>query len=234
MTKDATSPHEGGSSGAPDATMESSGADGAESGADATEVDAPAGDGGCTTSAECPAGEACQLDGTCTGRCSSTILCNKACCDDQTNGQCWLTGNATCDQGALCTTCTCTKATDCPQYWACGAGGTCTQNCDPMHLCNGGCCSDVVGGTCLGTDCASSPQNEGTQCTPQGFCGCTSASDCTSSSYGPDCNGVMGVPGLNGCGCKCNGANDDCPILTNCTDTSGKTCPQASSTPRCM
>lgn len=185
---------------------------GSSSGSDATTNDGPSQDAPaeapppdapeCVTSADCMPGYACQPNGTCDTICSSTILCNLGCCDNTTNGRCWQTGNISCNSGQLCTTCNCQMPTDCPQYWACGMNGACTEKCDPMHLCNGGCCSDIAMGTCVGIDCSSSP--EGPVCNNKGFCGCNTNSDCSNAGYGPDCKGMPGGAG-NGCQCTENG-----------------------------
>lgn len=192
---------------------------GSSSGGDATNMDGPSQDAPqeapppdapqCVTSADCMPGQACQPNGTCDTVCSSTILCNLACCDNSTNGRCWQTGNSSCNAGQLCSTCGCQMPNDCPQYWACGMNMQCTQNCDPMHLCNGGCCSDINMGTCIGTDCSSSP--EGPVCNNKGFCGCSMSTDCTNAGYGPDCMGLPGGAG-NGCQCHENGGSNtgDC------------------------
>lgn len=199
-------PSADGSSGGKDAPDDTTMGD--DSPADAP-PDMTSSEAGCSGPSDCPPGYACEPDGTCNTVCSTSTPCNQGCCDNTVNGRCWQTSNTTCNSGGLCTACTCGMAGDCPQYWACGPTGKCSENCDAMHLCNDGCCSDIDMGECVGTDC--SGQLEGPVCNNQGFCGCNTNNDCNNSGYGPDC---MGMPGGAGNGCQChengNSGTGDC------------------------
>src|SRR5205814_731964 len=99
---------------------------------------------GCTVSADCPPGAACNLaTGLCSNMCNANQVCNGGCC---TGGTCaaGTVKNACGSQGAACVDCSasqagtlciagacgCNAATDCPAGFACdGNTHACTKSC---------------------------------------------------------------------------------------------------------
>ena len=132
--------------------------------------------GGCTTSATCPVGQACNITThTCSTTCDGTATrCNGGCCV-----------NSTCSPGI--------------NLGACGVSGLpCATSC-----LLGACTVEASwgGGTCeCGQDSHCSGLTSGSKCVGQpgsGVCGCLSNADCASGS----CN-LVGVQGLNGGYCQ--------------------------------
>ncbi len=200
------------------------------------------GTGQCVTSADCPSSETC-FEGQCisgadAGRCSSATSCS-----GNSNGTvCLPSGN-----------CGCTTASDCPNSSASCTGGVCTSSGGTP---DGGACAycRCLDGTCAIT--ASGTCDDGSSCclsdvscegNPNGFscittssganlCGCTSASECTTSVAGPACAYYQPWGG-NFCGCNtssdcanaasghyCNTTQEFCGCQSDTDCPSGTTC----------
>ncbi|MSP59006.1 MAG: hypothetical protein EXR72_01475 [Myxococcales bacterium] len=203
---------------------------------------------GCAKAADCAVNQACT-NGVCGTACDANTACNGGCCD-VANKKCSLgdvqagcaLGMAACGtcvanaMGTACLTvamktfCGCKVAADCAVGFACDTvTNTCTTKCDSNNLCNGGCCSLAVAGTCqkgiegtskvcgnnggLCADCAGNPI--GKVCVASGnggVCGCAAfPGDCPISSTGcvnKVCNNKCDVN--NKCQFGCCGGNGAC------------------------
>ena len=167
---------------------------------------------GCTRTADCPTGKACDLGtSTCTAACNANQLCNGGCCAGGTCGggtaaaACGAGGSTCADctgsaNGHLCLggACGCNAASDCAASLACDSvTHLCTKACTGNQLCNGGCCA-------------------GGQCQPGttiGFCGSSGGACFTCGNDKPSCVagactsacGALGNGPCNGGFCCSNG-----------------------------
>jgi hypothetical protein len=141
--------------------------------------------------------------GTCTSACGTGdggVACGAGyCCN---SGHCSTSSNTTCGSGGSCVDCSqssdgpvclstfvcgCMQSSDCPLNQACKTA-TCGTACDPVSLCNGGCCAK---GTCqpgtANNACGNVPQcldcttscNPGPACLGGTRCGCASSAECS-------------------------------------------------------
>jgi hypothetical protein len=165
----------------------------------------------CQKTTDCPAGFACNGT-TCTTACNVNQACHDGCCQ---NGMCTtgLTQGACGTNGGTCANCTgqpngtacvngacgCNVPTDCAALNACStAVHMCQVLCGGANTgCNGGCCTNLSGGTCV-------PGNMDMQCGGDG----NLCNDCQSGcNPGPHCL-------ANACAC---GNTLDCLGNSACT-----------------
>ncbi len=148
---------------------------------------------GCVTSADCPAGSACDpVTATCSTSCAGGLLCNGGCCDGMK----------------------CLPGTDAS---ACGAdGGGCVACAGGTPTCAAGLCtaSCNVGGVGMPGVCGKGfCCNAQNQCTSVANAACgpdgAACADCSKSANGPLC--------LDGGSCGCR-SQADCPTGQACKD----------------